>query len=182
VSVWVAASASVGASVRAASAASAASAKVSVHGDDATLRRGPRLDELSTVARGSSGLKSPLQRFPTMEVASVTELSCVEPYGSHRVESPMIDPRSVASQLSRRRARFEEPPCARRGRIASVARCVPAHGLPTRSVASAWQSSPRVALAPSMQALRRSALAQKCARIAGRIARLAAKGAEPAWQ
>jgi len=158
--------------------------KVSVHGRDPVLLTGRELTQLSTVQTAYRDLRSSFRRFPTAKAPSVAELSCVEPYWSRRVESPMSHPSSVAShhpssvasQLRRWRTRVEASASVCSRSVAYQRAGVPAYRLIEPSVASACQLSPRVALAPTMQALRRSALAQRCTRIAGRLARLAGSG------
>jgi len=158
--------------------------KVSVHGRDQVLLRGQELTQLSTVPAGHRELASSFRRFPTAKAPRVAELSCVESYWSRCVESPMSHPSSVASyypssiasQLRRLRPRVEASASVRSRSVAYQTAGVPAYRLISPSVASAWQLSPRVALGPTMQALRRSALAQRCSRIARRLARLAGSG------
>ena len=148
------------------------------------LLAGRELTQLSTVATGYRDLKSWFRRFPTAKTPSVAELSCAESYRSRCVGSPMNHPSSVtsnhpssvASQLHRPRTRVEVSASVCSRSVAYQTAGVPAYRLIQPSVASAWQLSPRVALAPAMQALRRSALAQRCTRIAGRLVRLAGSG------
>jgi hypothetical protein len=158
--------------------------KVSVDRRDPVLLTSRGLTQLSTVLAGYRDLKSSFRRFPTAKTPGVAELSCVEPYWSRCVESSMshpssvasLHPSSVASQLRRLRTRAEASASVCSRRVADQTAGVPAYRLIDPSVASAWQLSPRIALAPTMRALRRSALAQRCTRIAGRIARLAGSG------
>jgi hypothetical protein len=157
--------------------------RTSVQGRDPVLLTGREFTQLSTVLAGPHDLKSSFRRFPTAKTPSVAELSCTESYRSRRIESPMSHlcsvasrPSSVASQLRRLRTRVEASASVCSRRVAYQTAGVPAYRLIEPSVASAWQLSPKVALAPTMQALRRSALAQKCTRIAGRLARLAGSG------
>jgi hypothetical protein len=158
--------------------------KVSVDRRDPVLLTSPGLTQLSTVLAGYRDLKPSFRRFPTAKTPSVAELSCSEPYWSRCVEPSMSHPSSVAShplssvasQLRRLRTRAEASALVCSRRVAYQAAGVPAYRLVEPSIASAWQLSPRVALAPTMQALRRSALAQRCTRIARRIARLAGSG------
>jgi len=158
--------------------------KVSVDRRDPVLLTSRGLTQLSTVLAGHRDPKSSFRRFPTAKTPSVAELSCVEPSWSRCVESSMshpssvasLHPSSVASQLRRLRTRAEASASVCSRRVAYQTAGVPAYRLIDPSVASAWQLSPRIALAPTMQALRRSVLAQRCTRIARRIARLAGSG------
>ena len=157
---------------------------VSVRGRDQVLHTGQELTQLSTVPAGDREPTSSFRRFPTAKTPRVAELSCVESNWSRRVESSMSHlssvashlPSSVASQLRRLRPRVEASASVCSRSVAYQTAGVPAYRLISPSVASAWQLSPRVALAPTMQALRRSALAQRCSRIARRLARLAGSG------
>jgi hypothetical protein len=133
---------------------------------------------LSTAHGSVIGLSPAFARFPTMSVPSVTESSRVGSYQRRCVGSVSASPRSVASRLrcvkerSVASASVSKRPIASLRvaslPVASLVACVP----PCR-VASASQSSPRVALSPALQSLRRAALAKKCARIVGRLAHLA---------
>jgi hypothetical protein len=136
------------------------------------------LASLSTVHDSVIGLSSAFPRFPTMGVPSVTESSCVGAYQPRLAESPFESPRCVASRLRCVQERFvASASVSKRVASASVSKrtvvfleaCVP-----PSVVASASQSSPRVALNPALQSLRRAASAKKCSRIAGRLARLVA--------
>ena len=133
---------------------------------------------LSTVHESVIGMKTTVKRFPTMRVPSVTELSCVGSYQRRCVEALSASPRCVASRLRCVQERFvASASVSKRVASASVSKrtvvfleaCVP-----PSVVASASQSSPRVALNPALQSLRRAASAKKCSRIAGRLARLVA--------
>ena len=127
---------------------------------------------LSTVHESVIDMKTTVKRFPTMGVPSVTELSRVGLYQRRCVE--FASPRSVASVLRSVKQRSVASASVAKRSVESLASCVPAYRVSLCSVASALQESPRVALAPALQSLRRAALAKKCQRIAGRFARLAA--------
>lgn len=132
---------------------------------------------LSTVHDSVIGSNATVRRFPTMKVPCVTELSCVGAYRSRCVESAFASPRSVASRLRCVNARSVASASVGKRSVASLVACVSSSCVsPGRvgGVASAFQSSPRVALAPVLQSLRHAALAKKCQRIAGRLARLTA--------
>ena len=130
---------------------------MSVNGPRAIVLPCQSVASLSTVHDSVIGLSPAFPRFHFMGVPSVTESSRVVSYQRRCVESPAIFPRSVASASVSKRA------------VAYRVACVPLRG-----VASASRLSPRVALAPALQSLRRAALAKKCARIVGRLACLAA--------
>ena len=74
-----------------------------------------------------------------------------------------VRPRSVASVLRCVKERSVASASVAKRSVESLASCVPAYRVSLCSVASALQESPRVALAPALQSLRRTALAKKCA-------------------
>ena len=115
---------------------------------------------LSTVHESVIGMKTTVKRFPTMGVPSVTELSRVGLYQRRCVE--FASPRSVASVLRSVKQRSVASASVAKRSVESLASCVPAYRVSLCPVASALQS------------LRRTALAKKCQRIAGRFARPAA--------
>src|SRR5262245_39642924 len=86
---------------------------------------------------------------------------------------------SVAFEFDRLRARFFAVRSERERCVAYPGAGVPAYGQTYGRLegllAFASPASPRVALAASLQAARQTALAKKCARIAGRLACLAAR-------
>ena len=124
-------------------------------------------------------MKGSVKRFLTMRVPGVTDGSSLPLYlrggvafsgEPHRVVASAL--RSL-SQRSVASASVAKRPVA----SASVGKRPVAFAfdrVTARSVAFALQSSPKVALAPALQSLRRAALAKTCARIARRLARLAA--------
>lgn len=126
----------------------------------------------SVVHESVIGIKATVKRFPTMEVPGVTELSRVASYQRRSVESVFAFPRSVASLLRGVCERSVASASVAGVRAKSLETCVSEYRVPLRPVASALQTSPKVALAPALQALRRAALAKKCQRIAGRLAQL----------
>ena len=160
-----------------------------------------RESKLSTTHDSVIAMKSSVERFPTMSVPSVTEASSPRSYlrrgvafggEPHRVVASALrslSKRSVASASPVERPVASASVGKRLVAFASVGKRPVASAsvgkrpvafafdrVPQRSVASAFQSSPKVALAPALQSLRQAALAKKCARIARRLARLAAGG------
>ena len=108
------------------------------------------------------GSNATVRRFPTMKVPCVTELSCVGAYRSRCVELAFASPRSVASRLRCVNARSVASASVGKRSVASLVACVSSSCVsPGRvgGVASAFQSSPRVALAPVLQSLRHKAAA-----------------------
>jgi hypothetical protein len=150
---------------------------MSVRGSQAIVFPRQLVASLSTVHDSVIGPSPASPRFPTMGVPGVTESSRVGSYQRPCVVSASESPRSVASKLRCVQERFvASASVSKRVASASVSKrsvVYPVASVPCR-VASASQSSPRVALAPALQSLRRSALANRCARIAGRLALLAA--------
>jgi hypothetical protein len=129
---------------------------------------------LSTAHDSVIGSNTTVKRFPTMHVPSVTELSRVGSYQRGCVEFVSAFPRSVASRLRCVKDRSVASASVVERPVVSLAACVASYCVPPGRVVSASQSSPRVALGPALQSLRRAALANKCQRIAGRLARFAA--------
>jgi hypothetical protein len=148
--------------------------QVSVDSPNAIVFPHQSVAGLSTAHESVIGIYTSVKRFPTMPVPSVTELSRVSSYQRRCVESAVFSPRSVASRLRCVKERFVASASVAERSVVFPVGCVPPCCVPPGRVASASQSSPRVALAPALQSLRRAALANKCARIAGRLARLAA--------
>ena len=124
---------------------------------------------LSTVHASVIDPSPAFPRFHAVGVPRVTESSRVGSYQRPCIESASESPRCVASKL-----RCVQEPFVASASVSKRSVVYPVASAPPRRVASASQSSPRVALAPALQSLRRSALAKKCARIAGRLALLAA--------
>ena len=150
---------------------------------------------LSTVHGPVIGIEDQFARFPSMGVPSVTESSLVVSYPRSCVALRRAFPSEIASRLRRVKgpsdvSKFVASAYRMPASVASayrVSASVASAFLRTRSVESlvtgvsnvrvASASSPRVALAPALQSLRRAALAKKCSRIAGRLASLA--GGQP---
>ena len=151
---------------------------MSVRGSQAIVFPRQLVASLSTVHDSVIGPSHASARFLTMSVPGVTESSRVGSFRRPCVESASESPRCVASRLRCVQERFvASASVSKRVAFASVSKrsvVYPVASVPLCRVASASQSSPRVALAPALQSLRRSALAKKCARIAGRLALLAA--------
>ena len=142
---------------------------MSVRGSQAIVYPRQLVASLSTVHESVIDLNATVKRFPTMRVPVVIELSGVGSHPRRCVESPVPSPRSVASRLRCVKERSVASASVGKRPVVSLAACVSPRGF-----VSASRSSPRVALSPALQSLRRAALANKCARIAGRLARLAA--------
>lgn len=151
---------------------------MSVRGLQAIVFPRQLVASLSTVHDSVIGPSPAFPRFSTLGVPSVTESSRVGSYQRPCIESASESPRCVASRLRCVQERFvASASVSKRVASASVGKrsvVYPVASVPPFGVASASQSPPRVALAPALQSLRRSALANKCARIAGRLALLAA--------
>jgi hypothetical protein len=125
--------------------------------------------DLSTVHGGVIGPDCGVPRFRADGVPRVTDQSSVALYLRSVIKSRPASNRCVASVL--------RLSCERRVASEWVSARPTASALPRVSmrsvVASASQSSPGVVLAPAIQVWRRAAAANKSARIAKRLARLA---------
>ena len=142
---------------------------MSVRGSQAIVFPRQLVASLSTVHDSVIDPSPAFPRFHAVGVPRVTESSRVGSYQRPCTESASESPRCVASKLRCVQERFVASASVSKRSVV-----YPVASAPPRRVASASQSSPRVALAPALQSLRRSALAKKCARIAGRLALLAA--------
>lgn len=142
------------------------------------------LAELSTVPGGDGVLRSPVPRFPTAVVPRVTELTSAVSYPRPVLELrgvPVLRPvASVLRGLRERCVALRSVSALRRVSERSVASA--SSGVAYRGVACALQSPPRVELAPAVQVWRRAAAAKMSARIARRLARLAAGGTRQVLQ
>jgi len=136
--------------------------------------------KLSTVHDSVIGMIRGVPRFLTMKVPRVTESSCAGAYLSPLPESPFMSPRTVALQLRSVSERSVVLRTASKRAVASASlvACV------SSSCVSASPASapPRFALAPALQSLRRAAMANKCQRIVGRLAKRAAPRARQQLQ
>ena len=147
---------------------------MSIRSSEAIVLPAQFVASLSTAHASVIGLNLAFPRFPTMRVPGAAELSCVGAYRPRCVESASAFPRSVASRLRCVKERCVASASPVERSVACLLARVPECRVPPSCVASALQASPKVALAPALQSLRRAAQANKCERIAGRFARLAA--------
>src|SRR5581483_1692369 len=133
-------------------------------------RIGWRAESIFSTTHDSVNAMRGLQsRSPAMRVPGGTEPSVPGPY-VRRSGGFAGEPRSVVASALRR-LRQESVASALVG-LRSVA--FASDRVRPRLVASAFPSSPKVVLGPALQSARRAALANKCLRIARRLAGLAA--------
>ena len=155
---------------------------MSVMGGQSVVLQHPSGPELSTVHGLVIGSIHGVPRFLTMKVPCVTESSCSGAYLPPLPESPFMSPRTVALQLrsvSERSVASRIPSTSKRPvASASLVACVSSFCVS----ASPASAPPRFALAPALQSLRRAALANKCQRIVGRLAKRAAPRARQQLQ